>query len=48
MEKREVLEIFEIFRKKRHVAFQDLTFENFESSDLNVSAFVDQLEAGDG
>ncbi len=42
------LEIFEIFRKKRHVAFQDLTFENFESSDLNVSAFVDQLEAGDG
>lgn len=41
------LEIFEILRKKRSVAFQDLTFENFESGDLNVSAFVDQLEAGD-
>ncbi len=41
------LEIFEILRKKRHVAFQDLTFENFESGDLKVGAFVDQLEAGD-
>ena len=48
MEKLEVLEIFEILRKKRSVAFQDLTFENLESGDLKVSGFVDQLEAGDG
>ncbi len=41
------LEIFEILRKKRHLAFQDLTFENFKTGDLKVGAFVDQLEAGD-
>lgn len=41
------LEIFEILRQKRQLAFQDLTFENFQRGDLNVSAFVDELVVGD-
>ena len=42
------LEIFDILIKKQHLTFQDLTFENFQSSDLNVSVIMDQLIAGDG
>ena len=42
------LEIFEIVKQKRRLAFQDLTFENFQSSDLNVGPIVDQLVVGDG
>ncbi|NIP26410.1 MAG: class IV adenylate cyclase [Phycisphaerae bacterium] len=42
------LEIFEILKQKQRLAFQDLTFENFQSGDLNVGAIVDQLVVGDG
>ncbi|MGD1967623.1 MAG: class IV adenylate cyclase [Desulfobacterales bacterium] len=42
------LEIFEILKQKRQLAFQDLTFENFHSDALNVRPFVKELEAGDG
>ena len=41
------LEIFEILKEKRQIAFQDLTFGNFQSNDLNVRPFVKELEAGD-
>lgn len=41
------LEIFEFLRKKRNLPFQDLTFENFKSGNINVGAYLDQLEAGD-
>lgn len=42
------LEIFDILIKKQQLPFHDLTFENFESGDLNVGAIVDQLVVGDG
>ena len=42
------LEIFEILKQKRQLAFHDLTFENFQSDALNVRPFVKELEAGDG
>jgi adenylate cyclase class 2 len=42
------LEIFEILKEKRQLAFQDLTFENCQSDALNVRPFVKELEAGDG
>ncbi len=41
------LEIFEILKEKRKLDFQDLTFDNFQSNDLNVGPFVKDLEAGD-
>lgn len=42
------LEIFDILIKKRHLSFQDLTFENFQSGDLNVGTILDLLVVGDG
>lgn len=42
------LEIFDILIKEQHLTFQDLTFENFQSNDLNVSVIMDQLIVGDG
>ncbi len=42
------IEIFDILIKKQQLPFHDLTFENFESGDLNVGAIVDQLVVGDG
>lgn len=41
------LEIFEIVRQKLGLKFKDLTFENFESVHIDMSAYVDELEAGD-
>ena len=41
------LEMFEFLKKKRRLDFDDLTFENFQTDDLNLAAFVDQLHAGD-
>ena len=41
------LEMFEFLKQKRRLDFDDLTFENFQSEDLNLAAFVDQLHAGD-
>ena len=41
------LEMFEFLKKKRQLDFDDLTFENFQTDDLNLAAFVDQLHAGD-
>ncbi|MGD8991962.1 MAG: class IV adenylate cyclase [Desulfobacterales bacterium] len=41
------LEIFDILIKKRHLSFQDLTFENFEGGDLSVGSILDHLVAGD-
>ena len=40
------LEIFEILREKRQLAFKDLTFENLQNGNFNVGAFVDQLVVG--
>ena len=40
------LEIFEILKKKRHLKFKDLTFENFPDDNLSVAPFVVQLQAG--
>ncbi len=42
------LEIFDILIKEQHLTFQDLTFENFQSNDLNVSVIMDRLIVGDG
>ena len=39
------LEIFEIMRKNINLKFKDLTFDNFETIEVNVSAFLDKLEA---
>ena len=41
------LKIFEILKKKRQLKFVDITFDNFQSDDLHVAAFVNQLEVGD-
>jgi adenylate cyclase class 2 len=41
------LEMFEFLKKKRQFDFDDLTFENFQTEDLNLAPFVDQLHAGD-
>ncbi|MDJ0985140.1 MAG: class IV adenylate cyclase [Desulfobacterales bacterium] len=41
------LEIFEFLKKKRQLAFGDVTFDNFQSDDLDVGAFLNQLEVGD-
>jgi adenylate cyclase class 2 len=41
------LEMFEFLKKKRQFNFDDLTFENFQTDDLNLAAFVDQLHASD-
>jgi adenylate cyclase class 2 len=40
------LEIFDILIKKQHLTFQDLTFENFQNSDIHVGLILDQLIAG--
>ncbi|MEE9496699.1 MAG: class IV adenylate cyclase [Desulfobacterales bacterium] len=40
------LEIFEIIRKNLNLEFKDLTFNNFETVDVDASAFLDRLEAG--
>ncbi|MDX1707959.1 MAG: class IV adenylate cyclase [Desulfobacterales bacterium] len=42
------LEIFEMLRKKRSLEFEDITFDNFRSHNLDVGAFANQLEVGDG
>ena len=39
------LEIFEIMKKNMNLEFKDLTFDNFETIDVNVSALLDILEA---
>jgi adenylate cyclase class 2 len=41
------IEIFEMIRKKMNLKFTDITFKNFESVRTDISAFQDQLEAGD-
>ena len=42
------LEIFDILIKKQRLAFQDLTFENFENGELDVGVIMNLLIAGDG
>ncbi|MGD8342324.1 MAG: class IV adenylate cyclase [Desulfobacterales bacterium] len=42
------LEIFDMLTQTQQLPFQDLTFKNFQSRDLNVGAIVDQLIVGDG
>ena len=41
------LEIFEIIRQQRSLKFTDLTFKNFESIQIEMTAFLGKLEAGD-
>ena len=41
------LEIFEIIRQQRGLKFTDLTFKNFESIQIEMTAFLGKLEAGD-
>ena len=40
------LTIFEIMRKNLNLDFNDLTFNNFETVDVDAGAFLDRLEAG--
>ena len=40
------LQIFEIIRKDQNLEFKDLTFNNFETVDVDAGAFLDRLEAG--
>ena len=40
------LEIFEIIRKKQNLKFKDLTFKNFETVSVDITAFLGTLEAG--
>ena len=40
------LEIFEIIRKKFDLNIKDLTFKNFETINMDMSALLDKLEAG--
>lgn len=41
------LEIFEIVRQAQGLPFKDPTFKNFENVNIDMSAFIDKLEAGD-
>ena len=41
------LAIFEIMRQYLNLGFKDITFNNFETVDTDVSAFLERLEAGD-
>jgi adenylate cyclase class 2 len=40
------LTIFEIMRKNLNLDFNDLTFNNFETVDVDAGGFLDRLEAG--
>ena len=40
------LQIFEIIKKNKNLEFKDLTFNNFETVDVDAGAFLDRLEAG--
>ena len=40
------LTIFEIMRKNLNLDFNDLTFNNFETVDIDAGGFLDRLEAG--
>jgi len=40
------LSIFEIMRKNLNLDFNDLTFNNFETVDVDAGGFLDRLEAG--
>ena len=40
------IEIFEIIRKKLNLNIKDLTFKNFENLNMDMTAFLDKLEAG--
>ena len=40
------LEIFEKLREKRNLTFTDLTFDNFETVDADVTPILAELEAG--
>ena len=40
------LEIFEIMRNNLKLEFKDITFNNFETIDVDASAFLNQLESG--
>ena len=40
------LEIFELLREKHALQFNDLTFKNFKTVGVDISAILDELEAG--
>lgn len=42
------IEIFEIIKKKLGLQIKDLTFKNFENLNVDMAAFLDQLEVGHG
>ena len=40
------LQIFEIIIKKLNLKIKDVTFKNFETVNVDMAAFLDELEAG--
>jgi len=41
------LQIFEIIRNKQNLKFKDLTFKNFDTVNVDMNQFLDQLETND-